>query len=129
MAKMTAGQFVLSLLREFPALREELDDESVKGLLHMEMGCFFRLTQQAIDDEDEATVKKCFQFADSVFHDADSDLTNALYVSYLEHLNFKDGRKRRQWAYSKLPAKLQAGFREINEYMDDVFRRGEKRKS
>lgn len=80
-------------------------------------------TQAVIDEENASEVKKCFDLAYRLFRDADADLKNALYVSYLEHLNLEDGRARRAWARRLMSPLLQQGHREINDYLDDLFRK------
>ena len=119
--KQTSDDFRNAALEAFPALRE--DFEEYEGLIHVQMGAFARLTQQAIDSEDTSTMDHCFSLAHRFFHDADPELKNAFYVSYLEHLNL-DG-KRGQAAYKRMSSLLQAGYREINQYLDKLFVEGE----
>lgn len=117
-------ELLVWLNREFPELREELADETWAGLLHLEVACFARLTQQAIDNGDQQVLKRCFSLADDVFRMADAEVKNAMYVSYLEHLTFEDSRKnQRQWAFKLMPPALQAGFKEINDYMAELAKR------
>ncbi len=40
--------------------------------------------------------------------DGDDDVRNAIGVAFLEHLNFQDGKVRREWAFALLPAGLRA---------------------
>jgi len=88
---------------EFPDLVDELDDETWCGLLHVETGCFARYTMTALDSGDRPKVKRCFDFARHAWMNGDQ---NALGVSYLEHLNFADGKAPRSWAFALLAPPL-----------------------
>ena len=114
-------QFVEQLLIEFPGLKSEVLDETWAGLLHVETACFARYTQAAIDNHDVEQVRQCFEFATRIFHDADAEVRNAIYVSYLENLNLEDGKTRRAWAVKIMPPLLNKGWIEINEYLADLF--------
>lgn len=118
---IAAKEFRTLLLAEFPGLGQDIcwDDE----LLHVQMGVFAHYTQAAIDDQNTSEVRKCFDLAHRLFADADPDLKNALYVSYLEHLNLEDGRASRTWARRYMSPLLQQGHQEINGYMGNLFRK------
>jgi hypothetical protein len=107
-AHVHASEFMAAMRAEFPDLVDELDDETWRGLLHVEMGCFARYTMAAVDSGDRAAVTKCFHFARRAWTDGDHDVQNALAVSYLEHLNFADGKVPREWAFSLLAPALRA---------------------
>ncbi len=109
---MDANEFMASLRQAFPELVDELD-EVWRGLLHLEMGCLARNTQRAIDSHAATEVDRCFEFARSAWLEGDNDVTNALGVSYIEHLNFDDGKVARTWAFARLAAPLQAAARSL----------------
>ncbi len=116
---------LIQLLKsQFPALTAELDDEITDGLLHPQMGAFARFTQAAIDRRDEALTKKCFDVASNVFSNCTPDVENALNVSYLEHIYLTDGRRQRSWALEAMPPTLRQGWHDMNQYLEDLFRRG-----
>ena len=121
---MNGDDFVSLLLSEFPSLAPEIHDYD--GLLHVQMGVFATHTQSAIDAEDSQTLDRCFALAHQGFRDADSDLKNAFYVSYLEHLVFAGthgaASKRR------MTPLLQEGFIEIMDYMEQLSQSSKKPK-
>jgi hypothetical protein len=41
---------------------------------------------------------------------------DALHVSFLEHLNVADGKKKRAWAYAAMPALVKKACDEMAEY-------------
>lgn len=112
-------EFVSALVNEFPELREEVEDEIYSGLLHLEMACFARYTQDAIDQGDAERVSKCFNFADRFFVNADSNLNNALIVSYLENLNFDSPNGNK--AEALLTPLMRQYWLEINEYLKGLW--------
>jgi hypothetical protein len=118
---LTHSALISGLNERFPELKDELADECWAGLLHLEVSCFARLTQMAIDDGDRDLLKRCFDFARTTFHNADDEVKNAMYVSYLEHLNFSDSKKtRRSWAFVLMLPALQQGYRDIMKYLEDL---------
>src|SRR5689334_19074825 len=90
-ARIDHAHFIALLTERFPAVAASVDDCSL-GLLHPEMATLARATQAAIDRGDKDTVVAHFAFVHSVFGEAAPDVENAIYVSYLENLQF-DGRK------------------------------------
>ena len=115
-AKCTTDDFVRLVLDAFPELREEFEEDD--GLPHVQMGAFARFTQQAKGRGDWETYGQCAQLADRLWGCADEYLNNALYVSYLEHLDFEGPRGPKAW--SLLTPRLQQGWREIQDYLDEV---------
>ena len=115
-AQCTTKDFVRLALAEFPELREEFEEED--GLPHLQMGAFARFTQVAKGRADWETYERCAQLADRLWGCADEELNNALYVSYLEHLDFEGSRGPKAW--SLLSPRLRQGWREIQEHLDEV---------
>ena len=96
-----------ALRMRFPDIRV---DESMRGLLYMEVGTFARYTQRHIDANDRDGVEQCFAFAREAWMGGDDEVQNALGVAYLEHLNFKDGKVARRWALDALPQPLREEY-------------------
>ena len=120
--KRSGKEFIEALVQTFPALCEEIGEWD--GLLHVQMGVFARFTQQAIDQGDFNTLDQCLALAHRMFHDANPELKNAFYVSYLENLDLETPNG--QLAHKRMSPLLQAGYNEINEYLDKLFEEGEK---
>ena len=98
----------MSALRaDFPELTDELNDEVWRGLLHLETACLTRFVQSAIDRGDRRDVARCFEFARRWWMAGDGVVQNALGVSFIEHLDFNDGKVLRSWAFDLLPLALQ----------------------
>ena len=104
MTRLHRSLFLKEIKESFPELRDDLNQQW--GLLHLEMHAFYRFVQSRIDDEDRGSVDKAFQLADKYLRKGNADLVNALSVSFLEHLNFEDGRAKRSWARSHMTSAL-----------------------
>jgi hypothetical protein len=113
-------EFTPALIAAFPELQEEVEDEVFRGLLHLEMACFARYTQAAIDARLHERLSECYKFADRFFREADDELKNAFYVSYLENLSFSGPGGER--AKSLMPPMLLEGWNEIMRYLEELSR-------
>ena len=103
-------QLVPRLHQEFPEISADLNDEMWAGLLHLEVACFTQYTQEQIDSEDEPKLVRCFEVASEFLLNGDANVKNAMYVSYLEHLNFQDGKRKRQWAKEHMSPAFGSGL-------------------
>jgi hypothetical protein len=110
---LTSIEYIQS---QFPELAEELHDEIVDGLLHLQLGVFSHLAQAAIDEKDKGKWAKVTETFMVLWKDCSPDVRNALNVSFLEHLNFVDGKKNRVWAYEKMPIIMRNAWDEMDEY-------------
>ena|ERR1700757_302693 len=86
-------KFAELLVAEFPQLRDDVHEWS--GLLHVQMMEFYIVTEKAIKSGDWATVERCLRFADTLLHDGDREIRNAIHVSYLENLPREGGERDR----------------------------------
>ena len=111
-------EFISELIQSFPELREEVEDEIISGLLHLEMASFARCTQDAIERGEFDRLIQYYKFADRFYRNANGALKNAFYVSYLENLNFDspNGTKGK----TLLPSALLQGWVDINKYLEEL---------
>ncbi len=105
---MDGEQFVLLIRQEFPELVEELDAEWNAGLVHVQAGVFAAYVRRAVDDGATDLVRRCFAVAERAEAEGDDTVLNAVGLSFLRHLNFQDGKVRREWAFELLPPRLRA---------------------
>ena len=118
MSAIDHEQFICELYQRFPAVRDEIDPEIEGGLLHLEVSAFTRLTLQAIEATNRDAVTRCFQFAERLLVHGDNAVKNAVYVSYLENLEFAE--ESQLWAADLMPRALLRAWFEIQEYMDKI---------
>ncbi len=112
----THEQAVELIEKVFPVLAEDLHDEVIEGLLHPQIGEFSRLAQAAVDEgnkEDWALITATFM---DLWLNSDAAVKNALNVSFLEHLNFNDGKVRRNWAFNAMPPPMRRAWTEMDAY-------------
>lgn len=98
------------LVDEYPSLREALADEETAGLTCPQLACFTRHVRAAIDAGDRLEVRRAFETARRFYLHGDGDVSNAIGVAFLEHLNLEDGRRPRAWARGLLPSPLAAAL-------------------
>src|SRR5262249_27867773 len=108
---------VAELNARFRELADDLADETWAGLLHLEVGCFARYTQEQIEAANMHKLRECYECARRFFVEGSEAVRNAMYVSFLENLNFEDDKHKRAWAKAELPSELKRAHRELTEYM------------
>ena len=100
----------------FPAISDDLHEEGIGGLLHTQMSIFSRMAQDAIDCKDEKLWHEVTATFLQIWGNCTPEVTNALNVSFLEHLLFTDGKKVRSWAYRDMPTTMQRAWDDMDEY-------------
>jgi hypothetical protein len=98
---ITTNEFLELLTEQFPAIKEEIWDEDWKDLIHLQVACFSRYTNQCIMSGRLDEVRRCFDFFEKTIDKVDAITENALYVSYLEHIDMA-GNERHKMDSRKL---------------------------
>jgi hypothetical protein len=112
-AIMNASEFRSLLAHEFPQLRAELDYWE-DDLSHLQMVEFLSFTQEAIEARSLDLVRKSFEIATTALTSGDSELLNAIYVSFLEQLDFRSDAGKE--AFLLMPTDLKMGRYKILDY-------------
>lgn len=102
MAKKDETIFIEVLICTFPEIKDEVLDEDWVDITSLQIACFTRFTQKAIDANDNDIVLRCFQFVDSNIDNVIFKVENSLTISWLGKLNFDKNKK----AYGFLPPQL-----------------------
>ena len=118
------SQALRILKAAFPTLRDEIN--GCHGLLHLEFACLERHAQSCIDQNDRAELARCFEVAAQFAAEGTLAIQNAVAVSFLEGLNFADGRSQRSWALELLPPSLQALRSGLREHLETLARQRQK---
>jgi hypothetical protein len=87
---VTPDEFIEAARVAFPEMSSAFDDDA--GLFHLQVGSLASHAQAAIDAGDRGEVERQFEFVRNASLAGDPEVQNALGVSYLEHLNFQDGK-------------------------------------
>jgi hypothetical protein len=82
-----------------------------------------RSVRTLIDTGDKDTLVTALQIADRFLRNGNGKLVNALTVSFLEHLNFEDGKVPRRRAWECMPTALKEQYQAIMEYNDELKRK------
>jgi hypothetical protein len=115
--RLNKEKFVQLALAEFPQLRKEFAEAD--GLLHLQMAALSRFAQATIDRNDLDVLVRCYRFLAEVMKSATSDVENAIYVSFLENLDFESSPYGAE-AGRLLPPVLQKALAELNEHWENV---------
>jgi hypothetical protein len=116
---MNATDFQKLVLSEFPALRQDFHDW--EGLLHLQVSDFCRFTQDAIEMRSVEVVSRCFEIATTALGEGDDSVKNAIYVSYLEHLDFRSEAGKQ--AAQCMPPELHKARNDILDYDEQLLGR------
>lgn len=118
--RINETEFLELVLVEFPSLSEDFAED--EGLFHLQMAAFSGLAQTAIEHNDSATLKRCYSFLEEVVKSATFELENAIYVSFLENLNFEssaygvEARRMLPPLLSRMLVELEAHWQQIGEW-------------
>lgn len=108
------ARFIQMLTEEFPEVVASFD-EYAEGLIHVQMGTFARITEQAIDGGNLWQAEKYFRFVARARENASPEVENAIDVSYLEWLAFSDCTENRLRAIKeRMPKSLRTIVLEID---------------
>jgi hypothetical protein len=103
-----------------PQLRDELECWE-DDLPHLQMAEFLNFTQEAIEAHSTDVVRKSFEIATNALKNGDDALLNAIYVSFLEQLDFRSDAGKE--ALLLMPAELKKGRYDILDYDEKLLGR------
>jgi len=109
---MNNKEFINALIKVFPEIKDDVLDEDNDGLITLQISFFRKFAQNAVDNDDLLTIRKCFQFVDDMIGNVDDRIENALYLSFLNKLSFVGN----PGAEKLLSNKLLGARSEINDY-------------
>ena len=97
--------FLQSLVEQFPELASDVLDKDYIGLIHLQIGCMARYANQLIEQARFDTLERLFNFFQNTVDKVDSSTENALYVSFLEHLEMSGDAEKSKAAQKLLQPK------------------------
>jgi hypothetical protein len=86
--KITADEFLKYLVKYFPKIREDVLDSSINGLIHLQILQLAQYINNSVNVKEFDELKRAINFFEVTVDKVDSVTENALYVSFLEHLDF-----------------------------------------
>jgi diadenosine tetraphosphate (Ap4A) HIT family hydrolase len=119
--KISSTEAAEIIVGELPVLADEIWGPLEKDLLHPQIGTFAQYTQARIDAGEREAVSQCYALALRLLRDGDEHVINAIFVSFLEHLQFEDGWTlgvpwKRDWARALLPVELEKALQELEAH-------------
>jgi hypothetical protein len=96
--------FLKELKETFPQLREAINAQY--GLLHLEVHVLTDFVQHAIADGDKEKVRLGFKIAERYYNGGNTDMSNAICVSFVEHLDLQ----KAPWAWDFLGPSLRQEY-------------------
>jgi hypothetical protein len=117
---MNTVEFRTLVAQEFPQLRSELEYWE-DDLHHLQMGEFLNFTQEAIEARSFDVVRKSFEIASTALKSGDEALLNAIYVAFLEQLDFRSGAGKE--ALLLMPDELRKARYDILDYDEKLLGR------
>jgi hypothetical protein len=113
MNEIDSNKFADLLRATFPEIETEITEWT--GLAHLQMMEFLVFTERAAEANDWTTVNKCLVFADELVHNGNSEIRNAVHVSYLEHLPREGEAREKIW--EMMTPELRTSWINILEYL------------
>ncbi len=105
--KMVTGERFAQLVCEsFPVLKDEIEEDA--GLLHLQMATLRRFGEEAAQTGDLQAARRCVAFVDEIFADCDSNVRDAVCVSFVENIGYEDS------LYKLLTPKLMTSWKEVD---------------
>ncbi len=99
-------------------------EEADLGVLHLEAGALKAATRDAILRRDWPTVSRHFAFVDSVLEIADTELHEAIGISYLVNLLYNETSINFAKARTLLPKRLAVALEIMERHYEELMYRG-----
>ena len=117
--KMHSKAFFEAMVLAFPPLEKAMEDYN-ENETHANMEEFSRFVNVLIQANADQSIAACFNFVNAHLPLVDSDLENALNVSFCETLITENPAEVIAEKAELMPANLRAFFEEYKEYYDGI---------
>ncbi len=121
----STAEFIEVLVTKFPDIKEEVLNEDYHDLISLQVGCFTRFTQKAINAGDRNTALKCFHFADNCIDTVEYGVENSLAISWAAKLKFDNHDD----LYTLFPAKIKLIREGLLEAYDEMKKKWQPHKA
>lgn len=120
--KMDGNSYFNELTKEFSAISDQIEEESPE-MIHMRMETFARYTIEQIKQNNYSEIRRCFDFQESKIDLLNSDLENALTISYCESLLLGECAEQMGHIIKWMGPKLKAHYQSYEKYYNDLAKR------
>jgi len=115
-----SSHFAGYLAIHFPKLVAGIEEGDL-GVLHLEVGALKSATEDAIHSRDWPTVSNHFAFIDSVLEIAETDLHDAIGISYLVNLFYNETSMNYAKARTLLPKRLAVALEIMERHYEELM--------
>ena|SRR5690606_1916987 len=113
--KIKSDEYFSKLVIQFPALKKEIENEDCE-MIYSRMDIFSNYSILQIDTKNITELKRCFDFQESLVEKLNSDLINALHVSYCESLLLGKSAAEMSEIINYMPPKLKTIYIDYENY-------------
>ena len=110
---LTAKNVGSAITGAIPELRTGVEENS--DLHHLIFADLYRWTEQSVQGGKVENLKRAVRLVDELFVNGDSDVRNAVTVSFLEYIDPTDSVGRQM--FDSLTPRLQGQWHELDEHM------------
>lgn len=116
---MIPNEYYSELIMEFPTLKNEIENEEPE-MVHFRMEIFSTYNIEQIKTNNYSELNRCFQFQESRIDKMNSELINALNVSYCESLLLGECANKMTGIRKLMPPKLKEVYTEYEKYYTEL---------
>jgi hypothetical protein len=113
------SRFANYLAVHFPQVAATIDAEDL-GMLHLEVSALRLATHEAIQKRDWATVRTHFDFIDDVLEAAETELHDAIGISYLVNLFYSETSLNFAKARTLMPKRLATALEIMERHYEEL---------
>lgn len=114
------SRFANYLAVHFPEVAATIEHEDL-GMLHLEVSAFKLATHDAILKNDWSTVRTHFAFVDEVLESAETELHDAIGISYLVNLFYNETSHNFAKARTLMPKRLATGLEIMERHYEELM--------
>lgn len=118
---ITQEEFLNRLTEVFPEISDEVLDEDYAGLIHLQIACLARYANQLIQHDRFDTLESVFRLFSDTVDEVDSLTENALYVSFLEHIEMEGASAKAREARALLPPKHLTVWKALRQWFGELL--------
>ena len=123
--KMKPNEYFSELMMEFPALKTRIESWDSE-MVHFRMEMFSDYNIEQIKTKNHSELKRCFEFQESRIEKLNSDLTNALNVSYCESLMLGECASQMSEIRELMTPRLKEVYQEYEKYYSELTKPNKK---
>jgi hypothetical protein len=124
---LSEADFIKLLIDQFPDIKDDIIDEDYEGLIHMQVGCLADYANKCIANGRLDEVRRVFDFFEKTVEKVDSKVENALYVSFLEHVDMDNASAHASAALKLLNRKYIPAYTGLRNFMEPTLKKQKKR--